>query len=122
MEYITYILSIIPFMIVVFVNILIPSRNIFQQALLILLLISLVIFVLKQEDPGFINIVAFAMLAVALVFSIYSAINANTQFLGPVKDNWLTYVSMYLSIFTPTIVSFTYLVAYNARFARFIDN
>ena len=116
-----YILSIVPFMFATFVNILIPTRGIFQETLLILLLMCLLVFTLKQKEVAVLNIVGIGMVAIALIFSIYSSLTANTQFLGDVSTNWPTYAAMYLSIFTPTIVSFTYLVSYNARIARYMN-
>ena len=55
------------------------------------------------------------MIIVSLTFSIYSAITAKIDFLGPVENNWPTYVAMYLSIFIPTIMSITLLITYNVR-------
>ena len=103
-----YQLAIIPFLGAIFVNILLPSRNTFQVAVLAILFALTFVFLLKQDDAKFNQIIAISMVAVSLVFSCYSAVNADTQFLGEVSTNWPTYVAMYLSIFIPTIMSGTF--------------
>ena len=97
-----------------------PNRETFQVGLLSLLLTFTFAFLLRQKDYKFTNIISIIMILIALVFSIYSAINANTQFLGDIKDNWPTYLAMYLSIFIPTIMSSTFALTYNVRYNRSI--
>lgn len=55
------------------------------------------------------------MVAVSLVFSIYSAITANVSFLGEVSQNRSRYLAMYLSIFVPVIMSGTFALTYSVR-------
>ena len=112
--------AILPFLLAIFVNIMLPNRETFQVGLLSLLLAFTFAFLLRQKDYKFTNIISIIMILIALVFSIYSAINANTQFLGDIKDNWPTYLAMYLSIFIPTIMSSTFALTYNVRYNRSI--
>ena len=115
---IAYQLAIVPFLGAIFVNVLLPSRETFQIALLTLLFALTFAFLLRQKDIRFTTIVAICMVAVSLTFSIYSSIKANTQFLGSISENWPTYVAMYLSIFVPTIMSVTFALTYNVRVTR----
>lgn len=115
-----YQVAILPFLLAIFVNIMLPNRETFQVGLLSLLLAFTFAFLLRQKDYKFTNIISIIMILIALVFSIYSAINANTQFLGDIKDNWPTYLAMYLSIFIPTIMSSTFALTYNVRYNRSI--
>lgn len=113
-----YQLSVVPFLIAVFINVLLPSRGTFQIALLTLLFAAGSVFLVRQKDYKFTCVTAFCMVVISLVFSIYSSITANTQFLGDISTNWPTYVSMYLSIFIPTIMSGTLALTYNVRNSR----
>jgi len=110
-----YRLSVAPFLVAVFINVLVPGRGIFQIALLTLLFAAGVLFLFRQEDYKFACATVFCMVIISLVFSIYSSVTANTQFLGDISTNWPTYVSMYLSIFIPTIMSGTLALTYNVR-------
>lgn len=110
-----YILAVIPFLGAIFVNILLPQRNPFQIVLLVVLFALTFAFLLRQKDSRFTYVVSFLMVAVSLTFSLYSAITAKIDFLGPVENNWPTYVAMYLSIFVPIIISTTLLLTYNVR-------
>lgn len=112
---ITYQLSILPFLVAVFVNVLLPNRGTFQIALLTILFALVFAFLLRQKDQKFTQVIGLLMVVVSLIFSIYSAIIANTQFLGDVSENWPTYVAMYASIFVPVIMSGTLALTYNIR-------
>ena len=113
-----YQLSVLPFLAAVFVNVLLPNRETFQVALLTVLFALTFAFLLRQKDEKFTSIIGILMVAISLVFSIYSSIKANTQFLGEISQNWPTYVAMYLSIFVPVIMSGTFALTYNVRCSR----
>ena len=113
-----YSLAIIPFLGAVFANLLLPSRDPFQVAMLALLFAAGFGFLLRQKDTRFTYIVAFVMVGASLAFSIYSAIKANPQFVGDISTNWPTFIAMYASIFIPTIMSTTILLTYNVRTTR----
>ena len=112
---VSYQVSVLPFLAAIFVNILLPTRGTFQVALLTVLFTLTFAFLLRKSDKRFTNVVSFAMVAVSLTFSIYSAITADTQFLGEISTNWPTYLAMYLSIFVPTVMSGTLALTYNVR-------
>ena len=117
-EEFAYQLAIVPFLIAVFVNVLLPNRSAFQVALLTILFALTFGFLLRPKDKRFSYIVVLCMIIVSLVFSVYSSIKADVRFLGDISDNWPTYVAMYLSIFIPTIMTSTIALTYYARTAR----
>ena len=102
-----YKLAIIPFMAAVFVNILLPNRAPIQIALLSILFAVIFGFLLKLNDEEYAYWLSLIMVAVALTFSVYSAVKADVRFLGDISEKWPTYVAMYLSIFIPSIMSGT---------------
>ena len=113
-----YKLSVAPFLVAVFINILLPTRDAFQIALLTLLFAVGFAFLVKQEDYKFTCAMAIGTVIISLVFSVYSSVTANTQFLGDISENLPTYVAMYTSIFIPTVMSGTLALTYNVRSAR----
>ena len=115
---VAYLASVAPFMVAVLVNIIMPGRNAYQIATLTILFALTFGFLLRQKDEKFNLILSLAMIVASLAFSIYSAITANTQFLGEISSNWPTYLAMYLSIFIPVIVSITFALTYNVRVTK----
>ena len=113
-----YQLAVLPFLIAIFVNVLLPNRETFQVALLTILFALTFAFLLRQKDKKFTFVILILMMLVSLTFSVYSAIKANTQFLGDVSKNWPTYVAMYASIFVPVIMSGTFALTYNVRVTK----
>ena len=119
---IAYLLAIAPFLIAIFINILIPNRDTFQISMLVLLFALTLVFLFKQDNFHINSLVSIAMVVVALSFSIYSSINANVNFLKDLSAKWSTYVAMYLSIFIPVIMSATLALTYNVRKTRLKEN
>ena len=115
---IAYLLAIIPFAVAVFINILLPQRNVWQIAFLSILFALVIAFLLKQKDSKVNVIISVLMVVVSLTFSIYSAITARLDFLGEMSAKWYTYLAMYLSIFIPTIMSGTLALTYNVRLTK----
>lgn len=115
---IAYILAIVPFLGAILVNILLPQRNAIQIALLTVLFALVSIFLANQKDQKFNSVISILMVIVALAFSIYSAITARLDFLKEMSSGWYTYLAMYLSIFVPTIMSFTFALTYNVRISK----
>ncbi len=110
-----YQLSVLPFLAAIFVNILLPGREKFQVALLVILFALTFGFLLRQKDKKFTYIISVLMVAVSLVFSVYSAVKADVRFLGDISSNWPTYVAMYLSIFVPSVMSGTFALTYTRQ-------
>lgn len=110
-----YVISLIPFMIAVFINALLPIRETFQVGVLIVLFGLVFGYILKIDDKKYNVVLSISMIIVSLIFSVYSAIKADTQFLGSIDAIWTTYLAMYLSIFIPTIMSSTFALINNVR-------
>ena len=110
-----YGISLIPFMIAVFINALLPIRETFQVGVLIVLFGLLFGYILKFDDKKYNTVLSISMIIASLTFSVYSAIKADTQFLGSIDAIWTTYLAMYLSIFIPTIMSSTFALINNVR-------
>jgi len=117
-----YLLAIVPFLGAIFVNILFRSArgtgtldDTLEIALLTILFALTFAFLLKQKDNKFSYTIAYSMVLVSLIFSFYGAITANIGYVKSVSDKWATYLAMYLSIFTPTIMSVTILLTYHVR-------
>ena len=114
-----YKLAVIPFLIAILINIILPGRNAFQIAALAVLLAFLFGYLLKlDDDDNYSFSLSFLIIVVSLLFSVYSAINANTQFLGEINAAWTTYFAMYLSIFIPTIMCSTFALITNVKKTR----
>lgn len=113
-----YYLAIIPFLVAILINVILPNRETFQIALLAVLLALTFGFMLRQNDHKFTYIIGISMIVISLVFSIYSSIKADTQFLGDISKEWPTYVAMYSSIFIPVVVSSAFVLTYSVRISR----
>lgn len=116
--HIVYLLSAVPFLGAILVNILLPQRDIFQVAVLAVLFAVTSVFLTRQKDQKFTYIISISMVVVSLIFSVYSSITARLDFLGDMSANWYTYFAMYLSIFIPSIMSGTFALTYNVRTTR----
>ena len=110
-----YILLISAFLLAILLNIILPFRDIPQRIALVLLFGVMSVFIFKQDDYKFENYLILIATVVALFFSIYSAINANTNTLGDVKFKVLATIFMYLSIFAPVMFVGFFGVSYNAK-------
>lgn len=112
---VVYQLSILPFLVAIFVNVILPNRSSFQIGMLCLLFALVFAYLIRQKDHKFAFVILILMIAVSLTFSVYSAINAHVDFLGDIREHFLTYLAMYLSIFIPTIMSVTITLTHNVR-------
>jgi len=117
-----YGISLIPFLIAVFINALLPIRETFQVGILIVLFGLVFGYILKIDDKKYNAVLSISMIIVSLTFSVYSAIKADTQFLGSIDAIWTTYLAMYLSIFIPTIMSSTFALINNVRNDKKVNN
>ncbi len=113
-----YRLSVAPFLVAVLVNIILPGRDAFQVAVLAVLLAIVFGYLLVLNNEVYNIPLTLLMVFIALLFSVYSAITANTQFLGEINANFATYLAMYLSIFIPTIMCGTFALISNVKRTR----
>ncbi len=108
----------LPFMAAVMVNILMPGRDVVQIVALSILFALTLAFVLPIKSHKAKRVISILMVISALIFSLYSEITANTNFLGEIQASWMAYVAMYLSIFVPTIISGTFALTYYIRLSK----
>ena len=119
---IAYICAIAPFLIAVFMSILIPYRDTFQIAMLVIVFALAFLFMFKLDSYKLNTIISILMIVFSISFSIYSSIHANVNFLGEISESFLAYLAMYLSIFIPVIMTSTFALTYNIRNTRIKDN
>ena len=115
---IAYICAIAPFLIAVFINILIPYRDTFQIAMLVIVFALAFLFMFKLDSYKLNSILSILMIVFSMSFSIYSSIHANVNFLGEISESIAAYLAMYLSIFIPVIMTSTFALTYNIRNTR----
>ena len=113
-----YRLSVSPFLVAVLVNIILPGRDAFQVAVLAVLLAIVFGYLLMLNNEVYNIPLTLLMVFIALLFSVYSAFTANTQFLGEINASFATYLAMYLSIFIPTIMCGTFALISNVKRTR----
>ena len=115
---IAYICATSPFLIALFINILIPYRDTFQIAMLVIVFALAFLFMFKLDSYKLNSILSILMIVFSMSFSIYSSIHANVNFLGEIHTSFLAYLAMYLSIFIPVIMTSTFALTYNIRNTR----
>ena len=119
---VAYICAIAPFLFAVFINILIPYRDTFQIAMLVIVFALAFLFMFKLDSYKLNSIISILMIVFSMSFSIYSSIQANVNFLGEISASFAIYAAMYLSIFIPVIMTSTFALTYNIRNTRIKNN
>jgi len=99
-------------------NVLLPFRTSFQLAALTILLCLYVAFAQRLKEPKSANWLLFGMAAAAAAFSVYSTATARTENLNELSENLFSVSAMYLSIWTPVIMTVTLALAYSVRIRR----
>ena len=110
-----YLFSISFFLLAILINNILPFRNMFQRIILTMLFGFVSSFIFTQERQKLSIIWLIVAGTLSLVFSMYSSITANPNSLGSVEDNILPAIMMYVSIFTPTIMTGVFGVTYLVR-------
>ena len=116
--HIFYYITVGLFLLAIFINIAMPFRDIVQHLLLTSLFGLMSVFMFKQEDYKFTNVLVLIAAVVALAFGIYSSIIANPNSMGEVAANKFPVIVMYLSIFAPIVMVGLFGAAYNARWEK----
>ena len=106
------------FLIAIFINICMPFRDIAQIALLTALFGMMSVFMFKQEDFVFTNVLITLAAMASLGFGIYSCVIAKVDNLGNNVMGMASVIVMYLSIFAPLIMVGLFGAAYNARYTK----
>lgn len=103
------------FLFAILMNNILPFRDTFQKILLTMLFGAFAAFILAQKNFKLSLIVVCVASLLSLVFSIYSTVTANVNSLGPIEQNVLPAIMMYVSIWTPVIISLVFAATTLAR-------
>ena len=103
------------FLFAILMNNILPFRDTFQKILLTTLFGAFAAFILAQKNFKLSLIVVCIASLLSLVFSIYSSVTANVNSLGPIEQNVLPAIMMYVSIWTPVIISLVFAATTLAR-------
>lgn len=103
------------FCIAIQLNILLPFRTTYQLVTLTVLLALYVAFAQRTKDKKAGNWLLLFMIVFALAFSVYSTATARTENLNDLKENFLSVSAMYVSIWTPVIMTVTLALAHSVR-------
>lgn len=96
-------------------NILLPFRTTYQLVTLTLLFGAYIAFAQRLKNKKAAELLLLCMLVLSIAFSVYSTITAKTENLGEFSNNALSVAAMYVSIWTPVIMTVTLALAYSAR-------
>ena len=96
-------------------NILLPFRTTYQLVTLTLLFGLYIAFAQWIKKKEIANWLLFCMGLSALAFSVYSTVTARTENLNDLAENFLSAAAMYVSIWTPVIMTVTLALAYSVR-------
>ena len=102
----------------ILLNVLLPFRTPFQLLTLTVLFGLYIAFACRHTERKTANALLFFMLAFAAAFSIYSTFTARTENLNELSSNALSVTAMYLSIWTPVIMTATVGLAHSVRSKR----
>ena len=103
------------FLFAILMNNILPFRDTFQKILLTMLFGAFAAFILAQKNFKLSLIVVCIASLLSLVFSIYSSVTANVNSLGPIEQNVFPAIMMYVSIWTPVIISLVFAATTLAR-------
>jgi hypothetical protein len=110
-----YYCAIALFLFAILMNNILPFRDTFQKILLTMLFGAFAAFIIAQKNFKLSLIVVCIASLLSLVFSIYSSVTANVNSLGPIEQNVLPAIMMYVSIWTPVIISLVFAATTLAR-------
>ena len=113
-----YLGAVYAFCLAVQLNVLLPFRDTYQLVALTLLLSLCVVFAQHIDRKKAANALLVCMLAAALAFSVYATLTARTENLNDLKENVWSVAAMYISVWTPVIMTVTLGLAYSVRGRR----
>ena len=98
----------------ILLNVLLPFRTTYQLAVLTVLFGLYIAFAqrLHRKEADWLLL---CMVAFAGAFSVYSTVTARVEALGDLSSNLLSVSAMYLSVWTPVIMTVTLGLAYSVR-------
>ena len=110
-----FIAAIYVFAVAIVLNIILPFRNTYQLITLILLFGLYVSFAHRLKQYVVVNYMFIVMLVFAIAFSLYSTITAKLDNMGSIQNTSFSIFAMYISIWTPVVMTVTFALAYNLR-------
>lgn len=103
------------FCVAIQLNILLPFRTTYQLVTLTVLFGLYIAFAQRIKNTKAADILLLCMLVFAVAFSVYSTATARTENLNELSENVLSVSAMYISIWTPVIMTVTFALAYSVR-------
>lgn len=103
------------FSLAILLNIILPFRSIYQMIVLILFFGGYIALAQRIKEKKIANIILIIIFLLSLMFSIYSTITSNLSSMGEVGSNIFTILTMYLSIWTPVIMTITLGLSFSLR-------
>ena len=110
-----YLGAVYAFCLAVQLNILLPFRTTYQLVVLTLLFGVYIAFAQHLKNRKVSEVLLLCALLLALAFSVYSTVTARTENLGEFSDKILSVAAMYVSVWTPVIMTATLALAYSVR-------
>ncbi|MGI6265330.1 MAG: hypothetical protein ACOYJY_07735 [Acutalibacteraceae bacterium] len=110
-----YLGAVYAFCAAILLNVLLPFRTTYQLVTLTVLFGLYIAFAQRLKDTKAADWLLLCMGVVAVAFSVYSTITARTENLNDLKENLLSVSAMYVSIWTPVIMTVTLGLAYSVR-------
>ena len=103
------------FCVAIQLNILLPFRSTYQLVTLTILLGLYVAFAQHLKTPKVANWLLLCMVVFAVAFSVYATATARVENVDPDGRNLIAVIAMYLSVWTPVMVTVTLGLAYSVR-------
>ncbi len=110
-----YLGTIYAFCAAILLNVLLPFRTTYQLATLTVLLGLYIAFAQRLNNVKVAEWLLFLMILFALAFSIYSTATARTENLNELSADFFSVSAMFISIWTPVIMTVTLAICYSVR-------
>ena len=110
-----YLGAIYAFCAAILINVLLPFRTTFQIATLTVLFGLYIAFAQRLNAAKAAEWLLLCMMVFALAFSIHSTATARTENLNELSTNFFSVSAMYVSIWTPVIMTATLALCYSVR-------
>lgn len=99
----------------ILLNILLPFRTTYQLVTLTLLFGLYIAFAQRLKNIKTANVLMICMVIFAVAFSVYSTITAKTENMNNISGSFFSISAMYISIWTPVIMTVTIGLSYSER-------
>ena len=110
-----YLGAVYAFTVAILLNVLLPFRTTYQLVTLTVLFGLYIAFAQRLGNVKAASWLLFFMVVFAVAFSVYSTVTARTENLQQLSDDLFAVSAMYISIWTPVIMTVTLGLAYSVR-------